>query len=167
MGGDEVSKHLQIGGEGFYPRHPYGWRPRNVPKTDGRIRVSIHATRMGGDFKAATPVLPLPAFLSTPPVWVATPARRLATRSRQSFYPRHPYGWRQQKRTKKIIHFCAIRTISSFLFIKMQHTAKRKAANQTLKILLFNDFSAKPTVKSWYLPVRTYIISTSSCANSG
>ena len=88
----EVSENQQPH-EGFYPRHPCGWRLRNEKYTGtyvwflstppvwvatdldaaaaGPVYVSIHATRVGGDatLRSTFPVMP-------------------------GFYPRHPCGWR-------------------------------------------------------------------------
>lgn len=104
--------------------------------------------------------------LSTPPVWVATIVA-MDELSVQMFLSTPPVWVATAKVYKRIIRFCAIRIIFSFLFAKMQYTAKQKITNHTLQILLFNDFSAKPPVKLWYLLIRTYSINTSSCANSG
>ena len=56
---------------GFYPRHPCGWRRRVLDDFMDALKVSIHATRVGGD---ATPTCAI------------SPTR--------CFYPRHPCGWR-------------------------------------------------------------------------
>ena len=70
-------------GTGFYPRHPYGWRRSEALSDSLRERVSIHATRMGGD-RHGQP-------------W--------ASRS-DSFYPRHPYGWRQRNIRRAWYRYC-------------------------------------------------------------
>ena len=58
--------------QGFYPRHPRGWRQALGFVADKYKRVSIHATLAGGDaYKAEVPY-PLSGFLSTPPSRVAT-----------------------------------------------------------------------------------------------
>ena len=57
--------------QGFYPRHPRGWRPAAAGAVLPAVDVSIHATLAGGD--------------------------RMRNRVRcwmHSFYPRHPRGWR-------------------------------------------------------------------------
>ena len=102
----------------FYPRHPRGWRPPNLPRIILEIVVSIHATLAGGDSDATDVRYPAISvsihatlaggddisfsvslisllFLSTPPSRVATApcCDELFVRCR--FYPRHPRGWRQ------------------------------------------------------------------------
>ena len=101
----------------FYPRHPCGWRPVKYQKINSHTKVSIHATRVGGDLLTCRIMMPCKMFLSTPPVWVATAQRKVprhlclvsihATRvggdrpRRRGggpglcFYPRHPCGWRR------------------------------------------------------------------------
>ena len=57
--------------------------------------VSIHATLAGGDVCSYRQSAIASMFLSTPPSRVATGAVRPPWRSQQSFYPRHPRGWRR------------------------------------------------------------------------
>ena len=57
--------------------------------------VSIHATRVGGDGKYPEYEKWMQQFLSTPPVWVATLQGYLRPFHPESFYPRHPCGWRR------------------------------------------------------------------------
>ena len=57
---------------GFYPRHPCGWRLKDSDKLETSLKVSIHATRVGGDGLSCHPKFARKLFLSTPPVWVAT-----------------------------------------------------------------------------------------------
>ena len=69
--------------QGFYPRHPCGWR------------LGIFCTALG-----------FILFLSTPPVWVATSWQWTSCRCR-CFYPRHPCGWRRitEAQAEKITGF--------------------------------------------------------------
>ena len=84
---DGVSIHATLAGgdipvdcdewacDGFYPRHPRGWR-RSCPQAAGRrLCVSIHATLAGGDVHFCLQGGLLFSFLSTPPSRVATPCR--------------------------------------------------------------------------------------------
>ena len=57
--------------EGFYPRHPRGWR--------------LAGKTIKGQFLV---------FLSTPPSWVATSLLHNTYFKSACFYPRHPRGWR-------------------------------------------------------------------------
>ena len=101
----------------FYPRHPCGWRlsvskwadsytmflstppvwvaTGTPPAGPYQLRVSIHATRVGGDAGFDSGQCVCSRFLSTPPVWVATRRAPRRTTWRASFYPRHPCGWRR------------------------------------------------------------------------
>ena len=58
----------------FYPRPPYGGRPRNRPHRSEDSGISIHALRTEGDAQSMEPV-------------------KIST----DFYPRPPYGGRQQR----------------------------------------------------------------------
>ena len=58
--------------QGFYPRHPRGWRPSIDWSCDFLYYVSIHATLAGGDHVRPLRMLTLALFLSTPPSRVAT-----------------------------------------------------------------------------------------------
>ena len=57
--------------------------------------VSIHATLAGGDKADALGLSQIVQFLSTPPSRVATHLSHTQARIPQSFYPRHPRGWRR------------------------------------------------------------------------
>ena len=65
-------KTAQFCPHSFYPRHPCGWRRNYAPGGPQRLRVSIHATRVGGDDVGLVLKCAVIRFLSTPPVWVAT-----------------------------------------------------------------------------------------------
>ena len=57
--------------------------------------VSIHATLAGGDARRCDIQQGADGFLSTPPSRVATECVCGRNGTHQSFYPRHPRGWRQ------------------------------------------------------------------------
>ena len=80
--------------DGFYPRHPRGWRLQLWSSYDAWEMVSIHATLAGGDGLATGFEICTFVFLSTPPSRVATLFAQPARRETLRFYPRHPRGWR-------------------------------------------------------------------------
>ena len=65
-------KELNFSLEGFYPRHPRGWRLVAGFVNYGPADVSIHATLAGGDSTSAAVAGTAHTFLSTPPSRVAT-----------------------------------------------------------------------------------------------
>ena len=103
------------GGSGFYPRHPCGWRlnhavavasrgvflstppvwvaTRNGYRSIRRQLVSIHATRVGGDFNKLQ--ISSKTVVSIHATRVGGDGTRHAGACAGScFYPRHPCGWR-------------------------------------------------------------------------
>ena len=110
----------QAAQNGFYPRHPRGWRRVRNMGCFQPLHVSIHATLAGGDYLRYSSQVRIKTFLSTPPSRVATFAPRrqtgqvlvsihatlaggdayskLRTRKWRCFYPRHPRGWRRHGR---------------------------------------------------------------------
>ena len=93
-----VSIHATLAGGG-------GARPRRAR----RQTISIHATPRGWRYlNIYCRLLPAAVFLSTPPSRVATCTPPL-TRHQESFYPRHPRGWRRstgraREAAKSFIH---------------------------------------------------------------
>ena len=78
----------------FYPRPPWGGRLGLPEKGQETIKISIHALRGEGDPEAATLILGLPEFLSTPSVGRATFRRQQRPERHNNFYPRPPWGGR-------------------------------------------------------------------------
>ena len=86
----------------FYPRHPRGWRPSVEAHNVNVEFVSIHATLAGGDHKITLPVDIPQRFLSTPPSRVATIDYNRCYKKGNSFYPRHPRGWRRTPASRRV-----------------------------------------------------------------
>ena len=81
---------------GFYPRHPCGWRLGRCYLRDGR--ACFYPRHPCGWRRTITVLKSSPlAFLSTPPVWVATRRCAIAPLWLVCFYPRHPCGWRRRQ----------------------------------------------------------------------
>ena len=78
----------------FYPRHPRGWR-QGVLCAAGAVYafLSTPPSRVATGGQARCVLTHM--FLSTPPSRVATSQILQHLRIPESFYPRHPRGWRQ------------------------------------------------------------------------
>ena len=78
----------------FYPRHPRGWRPTATPQSPTSSTFlstppsRVATDQFGGECHYNK------WFLSTPPSRVATRPTALRIYRGESFYPRHPRGWR-------------------------------------------------------------------------
>ena len=81
----------------FYPRHPRGWRQREAMRGLDGLYVSIHATLAGGDIWASTRLPPTQVSIhATLAGGDSSPCASPLNCAR--FYPRHPRGWRRDKR---------------------------------------------------------------------
>ena len=79
----------------FNPRSPHGERRRRAGLQPHRVRISIHAPRMGSDDAApAAPEKPA-KFQSTLPAWGATRWKMRRCASCWHFNPRSPHGERR------------------------------------------------------------------------
>ena len=93
VGGDVTYQSMVLPLEGFYPRHPCGWR--RVCSDLCTARRSFYPRHPCGWRQQARHVRKGDIkFLSTPPVWVATRCGNYRRRDPGRFYPRHPCGWR-------------------------------------------------------------------------
>ena len=79
---------------GFYPRHPRGWRLCFFAVPQRHNRVSIHATLAGGDRSISSPDLATTGFYPRHPRGWRRITLYYTYNSAASFYPRHPRGWR-------------------------------------------------------------------------
>ena len=85
---------------GFYPRHPRGWRLFTQVNFITLCNVSIHATLAGGDSSERLNLLRYECFYPRHPRgWRHTCLCR-TNKSTIRFYPRHPRGWRQWKKRR-------------------------------------------------------------------
>ena len=97
----------------FYPRPPWGGRRAFHQPDQHKHIISIHALRGEGDARARAQSTKRWTFLSTPSVGRATRLIKPPRAPKTYFYPRPPWGGRQQKYTKILCIFCAKGTIVS------------------------------------------------------
>ena len=120
------------------------------------VVISIHALRGEGDLTRVSSSPELFQFLSTPSVGRATTPRALTPCGPTHFYPRPPWGGRQQKYTKILCSFCAKGTIVS----PPGDAIRRAAAKQPLQHSTtwrqnVETLSAKHPGRCWSPGVRT------------
>ena len=85
----------------FYPRHPRGWRPAESDMQNPLFDVSIHATLAGGDPHRQGYPKPGREVSIHATLAGGDPAIRPAGGVRlESFYPRHPRGWRRGRSSR-------------------------------------------------------------------
>ena len=107
----------------FNPRTPCGVRRAgNVAARRGH-GISIHAPLAGCDVVSSNIHRTVCPFQSTHPLRGATSFSISSLSKSPNFNPRTPCGVRQQKRTKKMRHFCAKGINTSFLCAKNAHPA--------------------------------------------
>ena len=77
----------------FNPHHPCGWWHYVKTHLSKKQKISIHTTRVGGDFKIFVKICSIIRFQSTPPVWVVTQYPTTYIWGGRNFNPHHPCGW--------------------------------------------------------------------------
>ena len=96
MGCDEIPYTRTYDDFRFQSTHPVWDATLQQASRPSAARISIHASRMGCDFRHAVNLFHRPRFQSTHPVWDAT-STTLGTQRANHFNPRIPYGMRPQR----------------------------------------------------------------------
>ena len=92
---DNINSSVNTADKDFYPRSPYGERPRGASRAVQRWYISIHALLTESDEfgklrNPSRPGISIHALLTESDAPSITPAAR-----RRNFYPRSPYGERR------------------------------------------------------------------------
>ena len=114
--------------DGFYPRHPRGWRHAEQLIPESVCYVSIHATLAGGDLQTRQSARVMVCFYPRHPRGWRQLYSQCGCDPRERFYPRHPRGWRPPPQRTPAVTTTFLSTPPSRVATLVPRTDPRRAS---------------------------------------